>query len=42
MNGNITDWVRRLEDGAVVQIENEYYQKWLEEGNTPELAKETI
>jgi hypothetical protein len=40
MDGNIADWVRRLSDGALVQIENKEYQVWLEKGNTPEPADE--
>jgi hypothetical protein len=40
MHGNITDWVRRLEDGACVQIQNKEYQEWLDEGGVPLPADE--
>ena len=40
MDGSICDWVRRLSDGSLVQIENKEFLKWLDEGNTPLPADE--
>ena len=35
MDGTISEWVYRLEDGACVQVENQEYLKWVAEGNEP-------
>jgi ferric-dicitrate binding protein FerR (iron transport regulator) len=41
MDGNIIEWVRKLDDGACVQIQNKEYQEWLAKDNTPEPEETT-
>lgn len=40
-SGGLSDYAKNLEDGSFVHRElNQYYLKWLAEGNTPEPADE--